>query len=96
MELMKLHLRRVLVRALFPGWRRRRPSPAEDVDSWERDRQELWTARKLLCDVVFSGASLFPGFVCGADQRAGYNVFKIQRFREPVQIVTGLTAGLIR
>ncbi|KAI5449805.1 hypothetical protein NCC49_004017 [Naganishia albida] len=79
MELMKLHLRRVLVRALFPGWRRRRPSPAEDVDSWERDRQELWTARKLLCDVVFSG----------------YNVFKIQRFREPVQIVTGLTAGLI-
>jgi hypothetical protein len=32
----------------------------------------------------------------GADARAGYNVFKIQRFREPVQIVTGLAAGLIR
>ncbi|KAJ9099379.1 hypothetical protein QFC20_005732 [Naganishia adeliensis] len=62
-------------------WAKKRAavSPEVDVDSWERERQELWMARKVWCDVVFSG----------------YNVFKIQRFKEPVQIATGLAAGLI-
>lgn len=96
-ELLKLGIRRIVLRALFP--RRRVPPPEVDVDAWERERQELWSARKVCCDVVFSGelGSCFGGGrVLMRGYGVGYNVFRVQRFKEPVQTFTGLAAGLIR
>jgi len=51
-DLLKLSI----LRALFP---RRRPiNPAatpEDLIRFEKEKQEIWTARKLMCDIVHAG-----------------------------------------
>ncbi|KAJ9117705.1 hypothetical protein QFC24_006419 [Naganishia onofrii] len=82
-ELLKLHFKRVVLRALFPRFRKRNHlttvTPETDIDQWEKEKQEIWTARKLWCDVI----------------HASYNVFRLQTMKEPVQTFTGLAAGLI-
>ncbi|KAJ9094276.1 hypothetical protein QFC21_006102 [Naganishia friedmannii] len=82
-ELLKLHMKRIVLRALFPRLRKRQHSttatPETDINQWEKETQEIWTARKLWCDVI----------------HASFNVFRLQTMKEPIQTFTGLAAGLI-
>ncbi|GHJ85879.1 hypothetical protein NliqN6_2281 [Naganishia liquefaciens] len=75
-DLLKLSI----LRAIFPRRRPINPSPSpEELIRLEKEKQEIWTARKLMCDIV----------------HAGYNVFRLRRGKEPIQTFTGLAAGLI-